>query len=87
MKLLLKILFLVFAIFQADICDAKVVVLSEVVTQIRIIENAIENKNGVTINSGNDIVITCKSESDLLDYRIWVKDCEANAAKGGALAN
>lgn len=48
MKLLLKILFFVLAIFQMNIYEAKVFVFDEVVTQIRIIENAIENKNEVT---------------------------------------
>ena len=69
MKLLLKILFFVLAIFQANICVAKVFVFGEIVKQIRFIENAIENKNEVTINSKNDITITCNSESDLIDYR------------------
>jgi len=45
MKILLKILFFVLAIFQTNICEAKVFVFAEVVTQIRFIENAIENKN------------------------------------------
>jgi len=82
MKLLLKILFFVFAIFQTNICEAKVLLFGEVVTQIRFIENAIENKNEATINSENEIAITCKSESDLLDYRNWALSIGAVAAKG-----
>jgi hypothetical protein len=81
MKVVIKILFFILAMFSANICEAKV--FSEVVTQIRFIENAIENKNEVTINLENDIAITCKSQSDLLVYRNWAKGCEANAAKGG----
>lgn len=74
---------MVLAIFQTNICEAKVFLFSEVVTQIRFIENAIENKNEVTINIENDFGISCKSESHLVDYRNWVKRNEANAAKGG----
>ena len=45
MNLILKILIFVLAIFQTNISEAKVFVFAEVVTQIRFIENAIENKN------------------------------------------
>jgi len=94
MKLLLKILFFVLAIFQTNISEAKVFVFAEVVTQIRFIENAIENKNEVTTNSVNGFVNTCKSESDLVDYRNLMSVAKATAAKGvtnlipeGKLAN
>jgi hypothetical protein len=83
MKILLKIMFFVFAIFQTNISEAKVFVFAEVVTQIRFIENAIENKNEVTTNSVNGFVNTCKSESDLVDYRNLMSVAKATAAKGG----
>jgi hypothetical protein len=82
MNLILKILIFVLAIFQTNISESKVFVFAEVVTQIRFIENAIENKNEVTTNSGNGFVNTCKSESDLLDYRKQGLRTNATAAKG-----
>jgi hypothetical protein len=81
MKLLLKILFFIFAIFSTNISESKVVLFGEVVTKIGIIENAIENKNEVTINSENDFGISCKSKNDLVDYRYWSIGVEADAAK------
>lgn len=82
MKLLLKILFFVFTIFQTNICEAKVFVFGEIVTQIRFIESAIESKDEVTIDLGNGIAITCKSESDLVDYRNGGIGVVGGAAKG-----
>ena len=73
MKLLLKILFFLLAIFNLNISQAKVVIIAEVVTHIRFIENKIENKNEVTANLEIDVAITCKSESDLLDNCLVLK--------------
>lgn len=72
MKLLLKILFFALAILQTNICEAKAFVFADVVTQIRFIENAIEKKNEVLANLENDFRISCKNESKLVAYRIWV---------------
>ncbi len=81
MKLIIKILFFVLSIFQTNICEAKVFLFSEVVTQTRFIENEIESKNEVTINIGNDVAITCKSGNELVNYRYCAVSVEAKAAR------
>lgn len=81
MKAVIQIRFFILAIFSANNCEAKV--FSEVPTKIRFIENEIENKNKITINSGNGIGITCKSLTDLLNYKNWGVNIGAVAAKGG----
>jgi hypothetical protein len=86
LKLLLKILFFVLALFEANICEAKVVVFGTVVSETRINceVNLAECKNEVVVISENDFNITCKSERDLVSYRNLAKGCEATATKGGS---
>jgi Bacterial toxin 24 len=83
MKLLLKMLLFILTIFQANICEAKVVVFDAIVSKIFVSIDEAKNVNESTSISENDFDITCKSEGDLVDYRNFSKCCEANAAKGG----
>lgn len=85
MKLLIKILFFVLAIFHTNIIEAKVMVFDVVVSEITITDNEV-NKSILTAISENDIAITCKSECDLVDYRKWTVCVEANATKEGTQA-
>ncbi len=81
MKLFFKILFFVLAIFQTNISEAKALVFDAVVSEITITDNEVKVKSKLTAISENDFANTCKSESDLLDYRTLVRGCEASAAK------
>lgn len=81
MKLFLKILFFVLAIFQTNISEAKIILFNQVVSEIKLNCEIVECSNEVTTNIENDFGISCKSESNLVDYRNLVKCCEAKAAK------
>jgi hypothetical protein len=83
MKLLLKILFFVLAIFQTNISEAKNVVFKTVVSEKIFSVNAVENKNELAIILENGFGISCKSGSKLLDYKNLVLASKATAAKGG----
>lgn len=87
MKLLLKILFFVLAIFQTNICEAKVIEFENIISET-IISNAVKsekiNVELKNIFSENGILNTCKRERDLVDYRNLLLSSNATAAKGGA---
>jgi hypothetical protein len=94
MKLLIKIIFFLLAVFQTNISEAKVFVFDDVVSEIKFTVFDVEIKNESSLVSEKDFGLTCKSESDLVVYRNWAKDLEATAAKGvtnlipeGKLAN
>lgn len=86
MKLLLKILFFVLAIFQTNICEAKVIEFENIISET-IISNAVKsekiNVELKNIFSENGILNTCKRERDLVDYRNLLLSSNATAAKGG----
>jgi len=67
MKLLLKILFFIVAIFHTNISEAKAVVFDNVVSEIKFTVDNIESKNDSKLILENDIEITCKNESDVVD--------------------
>jgi hypothetical protein len=84
MKLLFKILFFVLAIFQTNICEAKVLIFNLVVSEVTS-SNAFNfgksNAELEIVYLENDFANTCKRERDLIDYRNLVRGCEASAAK------
>lgn len=87
MKLLIKILFFILAIFQTDICIAKVAVIDYVVSEISLSNIFNSEKNGTEIQVTfleDDLSNTCKSELDLVDYRNLMSVAKATATKGGA---
>jgi hypothetical protein len=84
MKILLKILFFLFSIFQTNISEAKVFVFNNVVSEIKFTVADVEIKNESSLIPENGFGISCKSESDLLDYRNLVLGFKATAAKGGS---
>lgn len=71
MKIILKILFFLFAVFHTNIVDTKVIVFYNVVSEIKFDNDLLEGKNGSTKILGNDFGLSCKSESNLLDYGRW----------------
>lgn len=80
MELLIKILFFIFGIFQINICESKVFVFVDASSEITFLSNFYAEKNKVELQnlfSINDIANTCKSESDLVDYRNWGTSVEA----------
>jgi hypothetical protein len=81
MKLLLKILFFLLAIFQTNIIEAKVFVFSNAVSEISFTNDNVESINEPTKVSENDFCISCKSWRNLLDYSNLVLSSEATAAK------
>lgn len=86
MKLLIKILFFILAIFQTDICIAKVAVIDYVVSEISLSNIFNSEKNGTEIQVTfleDDLSNTCKSESDLLYHKNLLSSSKAEAAKGG----
>lgn|SRR5690554_793872 len=81
MKLLLKILFFIIAIFSTNISEAKVVVFDNVVSKIiPIVSDIVNTKESIVILE-NEFGITCKSQCVLLDYRNWAVSVCADAAK------
>jgi guanyl-specific ribonuclease Sa len=81
MKLFLKILFFLLAIFQTNISEAKVFVFDDVVSEIKFTADNVESKNHSNVISENDFAISCKSESDSVDYRNLAMVFKATAAK------
>jgi hypothetical protein len=81
MKLLIKILFFILAIFSTNISEAKLAVFDIVVSETNFTDSLVENVNESTIISKNDFGRTCKNENDLLDFRNLVLRAEAYAAK------
>ena len=82
MKLFLKILFFVLAIFQTNNSGANIVVIDKIVSEIKLNSDFVKYKSEVAINLETDFGITCKSKSYLVDYRNFAKCSEATAAKG-----
>ena len=82
MKLLLKILFFVLAIFQANISEAKVFVFDRTVSEKIFPVNDKENTNELTVFLENDFGITWKSKNKLVNYGILVVGVETAAVKG-----
>lgn len=84
MKLFLKILFFLLAIFQANISEGKVFVFADVFSEV-VLSTVFSTENNCTelqnIFSENGIVNTCKRERDLIDYRNLLLSSKANAAK------
>jgi hypothetical protein len=75
MSLLLKILFFVLAIFQTNICKAKVVVFADVFSEAIFSNTFNSGKSNLELQrvfSRNDLANTCKNESGLVDYRNMV---------------
>jgi len=85
MNLLLKILFFLLAIFQINICEARLVVFADVISGTTV-SNTFNFENSKvelpSVISENYFANTCKSESDLLDYRNLMSVAKATAAKG-----
>ena len=85
MKLILKILFFVLAIFQTNTSEAKVIVVANVISET-IISNAfyLEKSSAELQNvfSENDIANTSKSEGDLVSYRNLALLVKAVATNG-----
>jgi len=82
MKSFLKILFILLAIFQANVSEAKVFLFSEAtVLHTFNLEKSSAELQSVILE--NDIANTCKSESDLVAYKNWSISYNAVAAKGG----
>ena len=83
MKLILKILFFVLATFQTNISETKVIVFADVSEPIFsnafYLEKSEDRLRNVFLE--NDLINTCKSESDLLVYRSLVSSSNAKAAK------
>ncbi|MDR7212727.1 HNH endonuclease [Flavobacterium piscis] len=84
MKLLLKILFFLLAIFQINISEAKVVVFENAISEIKFTEREVESIKESVETLESDFGKTCKSEKDLVDYRNLAKSYKATAAKGVA---
>jgi len=86
MKLFLKILFFLIAIFQANISEGKVFVFADVFSEV-VLSTAFSTENNCTelqnVFSENGIVNTCKRERDLIDYRNLLLSSNATAAKTG----
>jgi len=86
MKLLLKILFFLLAIFCTNISEAKIFVLDDRISET-VFSNAFNSENSKVVLqrelSGSDFTNTCKSERDLVDYRNLAISSKADAAKGG----
>lgn len=90
MKLLVKIIFFVLAIFYTNISEAKTFVVVEVISETTSSLTLDEGKNNDefrNVISENDLGITFKSESNLVDYRNLAKCDEATAAKGVTTAD
>lgn len=84
MKLLLKILFFLLAIFQTNISEAKVFVLDGLVLEKVFCNIFNSEKSGTELQDmflEKDFSGTCKSENDLVNYRDWAKSIEAVAAR------
>lgn len=81
MKLLFNILFFLLAIFQTNFTEAKVVVFDTIVSEIKFSVDNLQSKNESIQILENDVDITCKSESDLVDYRNLLSSSEGTAAK------
>lgn len=69
MKLFLKILFILFAIFSANISEAKVFDFSAVISERISAVKKLKINNDPTEISENDFMIISKRESDLIHYR------------------
>lgn len=82
MKLLLKVLLFLLPIFQPSISEAKSFVFDVVVSEIIYFDNEVKAKNDSTEFFENDFGISCKSESNLLNYRKLAISSNAVAAKG-----
>lgn len=83
MKSFLKILFVLLAIFQANVSEAKVFLFSEAtVLHTFNLEKSSAELQSVILE--NDIANTCKSESDLVAYKNWSISYNAVAAKEGS---
>jgi len=81
MKSFLKILFVLLAIFQANVSEAKVFLFAEAtVLHTFNLEKSSAELQSVILE--NDIANTCKSESDLVAYKNWYISYNAVAAKG-----
>lgn len=84
MKLLLKILFFLIAIFQTNIIESKNILISEVIAlELKTSDIYIQQNEKIEVLNvilKNDFGITCKS--DLVVYRNWGTSVEAIAAKG-----
>lgn len=83
MKLLLKILFFLIAIFQTNIIESKNILISEVIAlELKTSDIYIQQNEKIEVLNvilKNDFGITCKS--DLVVYRNWGTSVEAIAAK------
>jgi len=86
MKLLLKILFFLLAIFCTNISEAKIFVLDDRISET-VFSNAFNSENSKVVLqrelSGSDFTNTCKSERDLVDYRNLAISSKADAAEEG----
>ena len=87
MKTFFKILFFLLAIFQINICEARLVVFADVISGTSV-SNTFNFENSKvelpSVISENYFANTCKSESDLLVYRNLMSVAKATATKGGA---
>ena len=83
MKLILKILFFVLTTFQTNISEAKVIVFADVSEPIFsnafYLEKSEDRLRNVFFE--NDLINTCKSESNLVYYRSWCISYNADATK------
>jgi len=87
MKTFFKLLFFLLAIFQMNISEAKVVVFESIISEATFLNVFNSEKSSTelpSVISENYFANTCKSESDLLDYRKQGLSTNANAAKTGA---
>ncbi len=62
MKLLLKILFAILAIFQTNISEAKVFVFEATFSEIKFTFDNVESKNDSKLILENDFATTCKPQ-------------------------
>jgi len=85
MKSFLKILFILLAIFQANVSEAKVFLFSEA-TVLHTFNLEKSSAELTSLISENYFANTCKSESDLVAYRNWSISSKGVATKGGVNA-
>jgi len=86
MKLLIKILFSIFAILYTNISEAKVFVFTDVISETTFSNVFNLEKSKVELQNvflENGFANTCKSENDLVDYRNLLLCIGATVAKGG----
>ena len=85
MKLILKILFFILALFHTNISESKTIVFEGVTSEIKYTASDIGIENESSVILENDFGITYKSESNLVGYRNLVLHSKTTFAQTSLL--